>query len=449
MQPLATRGRRLGVAVVLLALVLAACGGGRNDTSSSSSSGPSSSGGGGNASTINTSQCATDPSTVTPTGDTIKIGTSLPQSGLYSAFTDIKTGEKSYFDYVNSQGGVEVAGKKYKIQLDDKDDQYLAEQTVANVNSLINDDKVFALFDVVGTKNNLAVRQTIESDCIPNLYVATGAPQFGNPDYKWTLGTLLVPYPDEMKALVDYLKKNKPNATVAILRASDDFGQAYSESFRDLIKGTNIKVVKEASYNAESNDTKSQVASLAASKADVFIVGATLLACPDALKNAAANNWKPITYMSGTCTAAILMTLAGPAAANVLSVAPVMDPGDPTNASNAAMQTFKAHVPAKDGNNAIVAYGWSAGALLAETFHKAKAMNRLAVMESARNLNVSGTGLQYPGQTWVTNANDNFVGETFYMVQYDLAAKYFKKVGSVIDLNGQTADFSPPNLLHG
>ena len=58
------------------------------------------------------------------TGDTITIGTSLPQSGTYSAFNAILKGEQSYFNYMNAHGGVTVAGKKYKIKLVAKDDAY-------------------------------------------------------------------------------------------------------------------------------------------------------------------------------------------------------------------------------------------------------------------------------------------------------------------------------------
>ena len=133
------------------------------------------------------------------TGDTITIGTSLPQSGPYSAFVAILKGEQSYFDYVNAQGGVEVAGKKYQIKLVAKDDAYDAGKTVTNVQSLINDTKVFALFNVVGTKNNLAIRNTVNTQCVPDLLIASGAVQWGNTKYPWMLGSELVPYPLEMR----------------------------------------------------------------------------------------------------------------------------------------------------------------------------------------------------------------------------------------------------------
>ena len=144
---------------------------------------------------IDTSNCTTDPSTVTLSGDTIKIGTSLPQSGIYAAFSEILNGEKAYFDYINdTKGGVEIAGKKYKVDLDAQDDAYDAQKTFANVQSLVENDKVFALFNVVGTKNNLAIRDYLGEQCVPNLFAASGR-RSGATTTSWLIGTELVPYP--------------------------------------------------------------------------------------------------------------------------------------------------------------------------------------------------------------------------------------------------------------
>ena len=171
----------------------------------------------GSTSLIDSSQC--DPSTLTQgiSGNTIKLGTSLPLSGTYSAFNAILKGEQAYFSYINAQGGVTVAGKKYQIDLVSKDDAYDPAQTSTNVDTLINSDKVFALFNTVGTKNNLGIRETVNSDCVPDLAIASGAVQWGNTKYPWMLGSELVPYPLEMQVFVDYLKKNKPNAKIALL----------------------------------------------------------------------------------------------------------------------------------------------------------------------------------------------------------------------------------------
>jgi branched-chain amino acid transport system substrate-binding protein len=447
------------VLVSVLALVLAACGSGRDDDDSSSGDGSSDTTAegddGGGAFEIDTANCTTDPSTVELTGDTIKIGTSLPQSGTYAAFSSILKGEQAYIDYLNAEkGGVEIAGKTYKIELVAKDDAYDAATTVSNVQSLVDDDGVFALFNVVGTKNNLAIRDFVNDGCVPNLLAATGSPAWGNRDYPWLLGTFLVPYPLEMQAFVDYLETNKPDATIAVLRANDDFGAAYSETLKALIEGTDLTIADEQTYDTETGEVATQVTSLAASNADAFVLGATLLACPTALTDVASSGWKPITYMSGTCTSKTLMTIAGAAGDGVISVAPLLDPNDPANASNAGMTLYKEKIaqyaPADtDAGNGIVAYGWTAAATLEALLSQVEEPNRLGVMQTARTLEVEDVGLQLPDSVWSVSADDWFLGENFDLVQYSLADGYFKPVGERIDAPDETEELTPENLING
>ena len=99
--------------------------------------------------------------------------------------------------------------------------------------SLVDDDEVFGLFNVVGTKNNLAIRDYVNENCIPNLLAATGSPAWGNHDYPWLLGTFLVPVPaGDAGVRAVPRRTNKPDATIAILRADDDFGAAYSDTLK-------------------------------------------------------------------------------------------------------------------------------------------------------------------------------------------------------------------------
>jgi branched-chain amino acid transport system substrate-binding protein len=437
--------------LVVLALLLAACGGNDRDDGEAGSTTTPGTGDSTETPTIDTSTCTTDP-TAAVTGDTIKLGTSVPQSGLYSAFDNIRKGEEAFFDYTNANGGVEVAGKKYKLELITKDDAYDAQKTVTNVQTLINDDKVFALFNTVGTKNNLAIRNQTNSECVPVLYAASGATQWGNPDFPWLIGSELVPYPDEVQAFVDYLNENKPDAKIAVLRANDDFGRSYSETLEELVQGTDLTVVQTEEYDNTGAAVETQVNSLAATNADAFFVGATLLACPAALNAAADAGWKPITYVSGTCASKTLLN--GPNADGVLTVAPLLDPADPANASNAGielyLQQMKKYEPDVDTSNSIVLYGWTTAALLVHTLESAEKLDRLSVMEAARNLDaVSEIGGQLPGSTWTTGPDDAYVGETFTMVKYDNAAGFTKPIGELIDLNGKTAEITPPGLITG
>jgi branched-chain amino acid transport system substrate-binding protein len=453
-------GRRPSPLAVLLALlvaltlVVAGCGGRDDDEPSSSGGGttaPSGDNGDGGGSLVPTEDCPSqDDFTVGTENNTIKLGTSIPQSGLYSTFKEILEGSRAYFNYINAQGGVEVAGQKYEIELIDKDDAYESVRTVENIRELTTDEQVFSLFNVVGTKNNLAIRDTINEDCVPDVFAATGSPAWGNHDYPWLLGTFLVPYPLEALTFVNYLKENKPNAKVAILRAADDFGRAYSETFASLIEGTDITIVKEETYNPEETETKPQVTSLAASNADTLLLAATLLACPNALNNVGSSGWKPLIYMSGTCTSKTLMGIAGANGNNVLSVSPLLDPADPANQSSEAMQLYKTEAAktAQDVENGIVAYGWSAAAAMVETLERTPTLDRPSLMETARTLDLKDIGLQLPEASWITNADDWFLGEEFNLVQYSTADGYFKTL-QFINEEGKTAEITPENLIYG
>jgi branched-chain amino acid transport system substrate-binding protein len=277
--------------------------------------------------------------------------------------------------------------------------------------------------------------------------------QWGNPKYPWMLGSELVPYPLEMQTFVEYLKANKPNAKIALLYANDDFGQSYQKTLESLVKGTSLSIVKEATYNAEGSEVKTQVTDLAATKADTFVLGGTLLACPNALTAANAAGWKPLTYMSGTCVSKILFTLGGDGADGVLSVAPALDPADPASASSPAVTLYKQQVakyqPKADTSDGIVAYGWTTAAIMQKILEASPKLDRLSVMEAARTLKgITGAGLQLPGATWSTSKDDWFIGETFHMVKWNKAAGHTVAVGPLVDLNGKTASLSPPALLN-
>jgi branched-chain amino acid transport system substrate-binding protein len=435
---------------VVAALAAAACGSSRKTSSTTAASTP---GSGGPTKVVDTSNCPAGNDSVGVNGNTITIGTSLPESGVYGAFIAIEQGERAYFQYLNAAGGVEIAGKKYQINLVDKDDQYMADKTVTNVQSLVNDTKVFALFNTVGTKNNLAIRNFVDTQCVPDLLIASGAVQWGNTQYPWMLGSELVPYPLEMRAFVDYLKQKKPNATIALLKASDDFGQSYQEALEAMVKGTGLKIVQTQSYDAEGATVAPQVTSLAATHADAFVIGATLLACPAALTAMGAAGWHPITYMSGTCVSKLLFAAGGKNSNNVISVTPLLDPADPANGSNPAMQLYMAQMkkyqPKADATDGIVAYGWSTAALFAHILESSPAATRSAVMETARTLKPSSNiGLQLPGSTWGTSASDWFLGEDFRLIQYNVAQGHTNPIGPLIDDSGKTAALSPASLLH-
>jgi branched-chain amino acid transport system substrate-binding protein len=442
--------------VLALALVVVACGDRRDDSDDAATGG----GGGGGSSgegagAVDTSNCP-DTGTAGVEGNTIKLVSSFPQSGLTAAFAEISKGYKAYFQYLNEEeGGVEIAGESYQIEVEDQDDEYNPARTASNIEELVgtNGDEAFAVFNVVGTANNIAIRDLLGDLCVPNVFAATGSPAWGNEEYPWLIGSTLAAYTLEGRVFADFLKEEKPDATVAMLIQNDDFGQAYQQGFEQAIEGSDIEIVQVEEYPTGANEVSAQMTSLAASGADAFFNGATLLACPNALERANAEAWEPITWVSGTCISKTLMGVAGENADGVYSATNVMDPQNPAYANDEAMALYREKVgqysPDADVENGIVAYGWTQGALVAEAFRQSEELTRQAFMQSVRTLDGVGGGLLLPGVTVTTNGpEDPFMGESVMLVQYDAAEAHFNNVtDEVIDFEGQTTDLTPEGLI--
>ena len=97
----------------------------------------------------------------------IVIGGTVPLSGEAAAFGSVGPGAKAYFDYVNAKGGVNGRRIRYVFY----DDAYNPAQTVQLTRRLVEQDKVLAIFNSVGTANNLAVREYLNALEVPQLFV--------------------------------------------------------------------------------------------------------------------------------------------------------------------------------------------------------------------------------------------------------------------------------------
>ena len=168
------------------------------------------------------------------TDDTIKLGGSYPFSGPASAYGTIGRSAKAHFDWVNSKGGIN--GRK--IEFVTLDDGYDPARAVSNARRLVTQEKVFALFNTLGTANNIAIWDYTNQQKVPQVYVATGGSDFGDdPDkHPFTIGWQ-PDYVSEATAYAEFLKKEKPNAKVAVLYQNDSFGKNLTGGFEKGVEG--------------------------------------------------------------------------------------------------------------------------------------------------------------------------------------------------------------------
>src|SRR5262249_12830363 len=156
------------------------------------------------------------------------------------------------------------------------DDAYNPAQTVPAVRRLVEQDKVFAIFNTLGTSSNLAIRDYLNQLKVPQLFAASGATTWGRDaaSYPWTIG-FQPSYPAEGWVYGKYLAGSKPKARIAVLFQNDDYGKDLLGGLKSGLGRSGSKVIAAQPYEVMSTDVQSQVAKLKASGANTFAIFAT------------------------------------------------------------------------------------------------------------------------------------------------------------------------------
>lgn len=434
MRRLASKNIGLTAVASTAALILSACGGGA--VSEKAQTG----GGGGSALT---KDCANYAATDGITDNSIKLGYSGALGGPFAAVGVGLWGMLGYFDMVNSQGGLEGPdGKKRKVEVVYKDDQYTAATAKANVQEMIDGDKVFALLGLVGTSANIAIRPLVSKNCVPDLFATAGAPELGNPAYPWQINGPVSTYSGEGRLYAEYLKKNMPDAAVAVMSQNDDYGRAEIQSLEAGLQGSNVKVVKEVTFETTDPDLSSQITTLAATKADVFVsiaLGAQSLQSINTVS--ARKDWKP-QVISAPLSVGQLKSL-NPGAGNKLLTGASVDIEDPKNADLPSVKLYKQWVTPEFQKNGVKlpvsqgTGGWNAADLFAQAVKQAKTLDRASVMEVAHNFTPDTANLIVnPGVKLQTGPDDPYLIEGMVISRWDAGTKTLATV-ETIDLNGQ------------
>jgi len=260
----------------------------------------------------------------------VKIGGTVPLSGVAAAYASVARGADAYFKYWNeTHGGVN--GRK--IDYEYLDDQYDPSKTVDQTRRLIQEEHVFAVFNSLGTEQNLAVRALLNGAKVPQIFVASGGLTFGR-DYKqypYTIG-FLPSYVAEGAIYGKYLRAQKTKATIAVLYQDDDYGK---EMLRGLEKGLGGRgrIVAKQGYDPTASDVNSQVAALKSSKANTFLIAATPKYAIQAYIQVRKLGWKPRIIVNQVSSASNVMKIVqssvGSLASGSVSIGFVKDPTDP------------------------------------------------------------------------------------------------------------------------
>jgi branched-chain amino acid transport system substrate-binding protein len=312
-----------------------------------------------------------------------------------------------------------------KIEFITLDDAYEPPKALQNARRLVQEEKVFAMFNTLGTPNNLAIWDFLNQQKVPQLYVATGASDWGK-DIKahpYTIGWQ-PNYVTEAKVYADYLKRTKPDAKVAVLYQNDGFGKDLLGGFEDGIAGSGIKVVKKESYNVTDPTVAAPVGRLARSGADTFLDITTPKFSAQAIATVAKSGWKPLHILNnvGADKNLVLKPVGLQNAKGIVSTAYFKDPQTAKWANDPAVREYKAalkrYSPKSDPEDAFNMYGWSVATTMAKALEHMKQPTRAALMDAVRNMDEE-QGTLLPGEKVQTTPEDGYPLEAMQIIKFD------------------------------
>ena len=386
------------------------------------------------------------------TDSEIKLFLSLPKSGPLAGFGLLADGSTSYFNYINSQGG--IGGRK--IVLDSKDDVYQADKTKANVDEAIASKSYASLYLTLGTPNNLAIWDTTNKECMPQLLNGTGAAQWGDVDaHPWTTGMQL-DYTTEAVLWTEWIKKEFPNgAKVGAVTFNSDFGKSYDKGFKTAIKGSNIELVADELHEATAPNLTNQFTNIEAKNPDVILIQTSGAFCTQAMAEIEKRALKAKVMMSGTCGSLSQffkpLLDQGLTGKDTYIIQTYKDVNDPTWADDAFVKLFHETAKAQglDDKQSTYATGWIFAWFMEDILKNAATyqggLDRGNIMLAARNIHESNP-LLIKGLTGITDGTkDAYLTEGGQMVTYTVTDPAqlgtFVPVGDLINLEGQLGTY--------
>ena len=187
--------------------------------------------------------------------DVVRFGAPLPLTGpLAPEAIKQKQGYDLWAEEANKAGGINVGGKRYKVEIVYTDYQSNTPRSVQTTEQMITQNKVNFLFGAFGSGAAKAASSVSEKYKIPTIAAAASSAQVYDQGYKYLFGTftpndtLTTPLTQMVKAKAADVKK------VAILARNDLFPLAIAQEMEKSAKANGIEVVYFEKYAINTLD---------------------------------------------------------------------------------------------------------------------------------------------------------------------------------------------------
>ena len=358
------------------------------------------------------------------TDSEIKIGNIMPYSGPLSAYALIGRTEAAYFRKLNDEGGIN--GRK--INFISYDDAFSPPKTVEQARKLVESDEVLLIFQSLGTPTNNAIRQYMNGKKVPQLFVATGATQFGDlKNFHWTMGWQPT-YQTEGRIYAKYILQNLPQGKIGVLYQNDDSGRDYLKGLHDGLgeEATRRMIVAELPYEPTDPTVDRQIVTLKTMGADIFFNEASPKFAAQAIKRAAEIGWKPVQFLASISNSvgSVLKPAGLEASKGILSTNYLKDATDPTWKDDPALKEWVAfmdkYFPEGDKTSTFSVYGYLTAQTMVHVLKQCgDELTRENVMKQAANLKDLELGMLLPGIKINTSPTDYFPVEQMQMSRFN------------------------------
>ena len=357
----------------------------------------------------------------------IKLGHTNPYSGPLSAYGTIGKAITAYWQMINDTGGVN--GRK--INFITYDDGFVPSKTVEMVRKLVEDDQVFAIYQLLGTPTNTVVQKYLNQKKVPQLFVATGASKWGMPkEVPWTMGW----QPDYhtegaiyAKHVLATWKDRLSELKIGMLYQNDDSGKDYTGGFLDGLGKENQKyVTAKVSYEVTDPTVDSQIIQIKNSGANVFFNDAAPKAAAQAIRKVADLSWKPAHYLANVSAsvAAVLKPAGFDNSTGIITAAYLKDATDPQWADYPDFKEWQAWMkkylpdanPADLGNS----YAYSVSATMRHVLTQCgDTLTRENLIKQAASMKGLEVPLLLPGIRINTSPTDFYPIQSIRLARFD------------------------------
>ena len=351
----------------------------------------------------------------------ILLGQTEPYSGPASSYAPVAFSQLAYFEKINEMGGIN--GRK--IRVISLDDGYSPPRTVEQTRRLVEQDNVAAIFLQLGTPTATAARKYLNAKKVPQIFIASGATQFGDHvNYPWSLGWQ-PSYQIEGRIYAKYVLANQPDAKIAVLYQNDDSGKDYLKGFRDGLGDQANRIALAVSYEVTDATIDSQIVQMRDSGANTMFASCVPKFQAMALRKTYDLGWKPLYLMSNVGSSVTSgINPAGPEKAiGHLTAAYMKDPTDPNWAEDPGYKDWlafmKKYQPQGDISDINNVFGYSAAQTLVPVLQQCgEDLSRENIMKQAANLDLL-LPMFHQGIRFKTTATDYYGIKKLRMQRFD------------------------------